>query len=471
MRSRPAGSAPDRIRSDPTPPCAEWGIGRSGIRAKEGARMTARAVGIDFGTTNSAVAVADGGGPPRLACFANPSGADDDGSAFRSILHFEAADPSHPGAPTVRAGPAALARWLASAGEGRLVQSIKSFLASRLFDATEIYGTIYRLEDLVAAIVTALRSEAERQLGPLGTRVVVGRPVRFAGETAPDERLALSRLRSAFLHAGFDDVRFEYEPVAAAYHYAQRLTAPEIVLIGDFGGGTSDFSLLRLAPPGATGRDGRHEILATTGVGLAGDAFDARLVRHRVAPLLGRGSRHRSAFGTELVVPQWLYGKLERWHHVAFLRSPRALQILADLEREALDPDPIRAFTHLIREDRGFAIYRAVEAAKRLLSTEPSACIRYRDASVGFASDVTRADFESWIDPELTAVEDCVDDALAGAGLDASRVDRVFLTGGSAFVPAVRRIFTRRFGAARLRGGDELGSVASGLALRAADPE
>ena len=430
--------------------------------------MGTRAVGIDFGTTNSAVAVTDDGGTPRLARFGTPGERTGRDLAFRSILHFERADAESARAPTVRAGPAALTRWLESAGEGRLVQSIKSFLASRVFDATEVYGTIYALEDLVAAILTALRSEAERQLGPLGTRVVVGRPVRFASESVPDERLALSRLRSAFVRAGFEDVRFEFEPVAAAFHYSLRIAAPEIVLIGDFGGGTSDFSVLRLEPRAAS-RGARAEILATAGVGVAGDAFDAKLVRHRISPLLGRGTRHRNAFGVELTMPQWLYGKLERWHHLSFLKSPRTLQILADLEREALEPERIRAFTHLVREDRGFQIYRAVEAAKRALSDASSTRIGYRDAVLGIDAEVERAGFEEWIAPELEAIESGVDESLAGAGLRAAQVDRVFLTGGSAFVPAVRQIFTKRFGAERLRGGDELGSVASGLALRAWD--
>jgi hypothetical chaperone protein len=423
--------------------------------------VDARAVGIDFGTTNSAVAVADGGGAPRLAAFAPGDGRAEPTPTFRSILHFEP-DPER-GRPQARAGPAALRRWLESAGDGRLVQSIKSFLASPLFEATEVYGAVYQLEDLVAAILTALRAGAEAQLGPLGPRAVVGRPVRFAGEGRTDERLALSRLRSAFVRAGFEEVVFEYEPVAAAWHYALRLAAPEIVLIGDFGGGTSDFSLLHLVP----GDRPEHEILATSGVGVAGDAFDAKLVRHRVAPLLGRGSRHRNAFGEELTVPQWLYGKLERWHHLSFLKSPRTLQILADLEHESLEPERIRAFAHLVREDRGFQIYRAVEAAKHELSGAARARIAYRDRVVGLDADVERTAFESWIAPELAKVEACVDEALRSAGVAAARVDRVFLTGGSAFVPAVRRIFERRFGAERIRGGDELGSVASGLALRA----
>jgi hypothetical chaperone protein len=419
-----------------------------------------RAVGIDFGTTNSAVAVADGTGAPRLARFAPGDGRGSPAPVFRSILHFEP-DDDPKRRPRVRAGPAALARYLATSGEGRLVQSIKSFLASPLFEATEVYGSVYQLEDLVGALLAELRSESEAELGPLGPRVVVGRPVRFAGD-ATDERLALSRLRSALARAGFEDVVFEYEPVAAAYHYALRLESPELVLIGDFGGGTSDFSLLRLAPQGA-----RPEILATAGVGVAGDAFDGKLVRHRVAPLLGRDTSYRNPFGDVLPVPRWPYAHLERWHHLSFLKSPRTLQILCDLAREALEPERLRAFVHLVREDRGFHVYRAVEAAKHALSEAARSRVSYRDRAAGIDVEVSRPDFERWIEPELTKIEACVDESLATAGLPAARVDRVFLTGGSAFVPAVRAIFERRFGADRLRGGDELGSVASGLALRA----
>src|SRR5262249_50930978 len=184
---------------------------------------TMRAVGIDFGTTNSAVAIAQGSAPPRLASYASGEvGART--LAFRSILHFEPGDDgASRRAPRLRAGPAALERYLATAGEGRLMQSIKSFLASPLFEATEVYGAVYQLEDLIGALLTELRAAAEAELGPLGPRVVVGRPVRFAGEGATDERLALSRLRSALARAGFDEVVFEYEPVAAAYHYALRL--------------------------------------------------------------------------------------------------------------------------------------------------------------------------------------------------------------------------------------------------------
>jgi hypothetical chaperone protein len=425
-----------------------------------------RVVGLDFGTTHSSIALYEGSGAPRLASFAAGGGRDGRTQAFRSILHFEPdlEDVRRP--PRVRAGPAAIDRYLETSGDGRLVQSIKSFLASALFERTEIFGATYELEDLIGRLVAELRREAERELGPLGSRVVVGRPVCFAGQAAvADEQLALSRLRSALARAGFDEVVFELEPVAAAHHYGLQIAGPERVLIGDFGGGTSDFSVLRLAPG-----DGRAhtEVLATAGVAIAGDAFDAKLVRERVAPALGRGTSYRNPFGDVLPVPRWLYAHLERWHHLSFLKSSSTLALLADLEREALEPERLRAFMRLVREDRGFHVYRAIEAAKHELSKQDESRVRYRDAGFALDTAVARHDFETWIATELERIEASVDQALAGAGTTDAQIDRVFLTGGSALVPAVRHIFERRFGAHRIRGGEELTSVASGLALRAA---
>ena len=195
-------------------------------------------------------------------------------------------------------GNDAIRRYLAAAGNGRLVQSLKSFLADRTFESTDIMGETYTLGDLIAPIISALRDAAIAQFGELPPRIVVGRPVHFAAAGNPDEALARSRLDIAIRRAGWTDVVFEYEPVAAAYDYALRITRDETVLIADFGGGTSDFSVLRLKPRTAAMHGAaRYEILGNDGVGIAGDAFDGRVMRHLVAPALGRGTKYRSPYG------------------------------------------------------------------------------------------------------------------------------------------------------------------------------
>jgi hypothetical chaperone protein len=424
--------------------------------------MGSAAVGLDFGTTNSAVAFARADEPATLVAFPSRTGPT---PTFRSVLHFERGET---GEETVRAGPAAIESYLASEERsGRLMQSLKSFLASRLFRATQVFGRPWRLEDLVAVLLRELREEAERQLGEPVQRAVVGRPVRFVhAQDAADEALALGRLRAACTNAGFREVLFEYEPIGAACYYESRLERDELLLIADFGGGTSDFSLVRVGP-GFRGT-GRREggILGNAGVPVAGDAFDGKLVRHVVAPRLGRGAEFRSFFGRVLPVPAWLYAHLERWHHLSLLKSPKTLQLLYDLRDEALDTGKLAALLQVVENDLGFLLFRAVEATKRALSEGPEAHFRFVHEELEIEAPVRREDFEGWIAEELAAIAAGVDGLLNRCGVVRREVDRVFLTGGSSFVPAVRRLFEERFGAERLRSGDELVSVATGLALR-----
>jgi hypothetical chaperone protein len=422
------------------------------------------AIGFDFGTTNCAIAVVAPDGAPHLAHYSGPDG---DVATFRSILYF---DRDEKGAPVeVHAGPGALLHYLErEEHDGRLVQSLKSFLASRLFSATRIFDQTYRLEDLIALLARKLREGAERSLGMPIAHAVVGRPVHFVGaESEADDALAQRRLEAALHNAGFRSVTFEYEPVGAAYHYERSLDHDERILIADFGGGTSDFSLLWVGPSHRARR--AEAILGHDGVDVAGDAFDGKIVRHKVAPMLGRGSEFESLYGRRLPVPGWIYVHLERWHHVSFLKSPRTMQLLLDLRREAVNPGPLDALVRVVEQDLGFMLYRAVERAKRDLSESDSARLLLQSDVLTLDATITRAEFDGWIADELTKIGACVDRLLARTGVTPDQVDRVFMTGGSSFVPAVRAVFQQRFGAEKLRGGQELTSVASGLALRAAE--
>ncbi len=365
-------------------------------------------------------------------------------------------------------GPAAIERYLQHAdygsavAQGRLIQSLKSYLPSRTLSGTEIFGRRYAVEDLIARILRELRQGAERQFGQPVGHVVVGRPVRFAGsDSAEDDAYAVERMRSALALAGFASVEFEYEPVAAAYAYQSTLDHDELLLIGDFGGGTSDFSLLRVGPSG-------RWLLGNAGVGLAGDAFDAKLVRRLVSPALGAESLARS-MGTKVLpaVPAWIYSNLERWHYLSFLRTRNVLEILKGARVRALEPEKIEALLTLIDEDLGYQLHQAVQRTKYALSTEETAAFTFEDGSMNLALTVSRAEFEGWIGDELRAIESAVDELLAGAAVLPAQVDRVFLTGGSSFVPAVRRIFSTRFGEERVRTGEAFTSVAYGPALRA----
>jgi hypothetical chaperone protein len=425
-------------------------------------------VGIDFGTTNSSIALTDGNSETQLASFSFRS---EETPSFRSVLYLEQyKSPSGARRAHSFTGPTAIERYLEASEKGRLVQSLKSHLSSRSLTGTEVFGKRYRLEELLARMIGDLRSHAERQFERPIRHAVVGRPVRFVGaETEQDDDFAVSRLRDAFLIAGFEHVDFEMEPIAAAYAYEATLDHDELILIGDFGGGTSDFSLLRVGP--SVRQRGRTpaDLLGNSGVGLAGDAFDARLIRKLVSPALGSNVEARSLNKLLPAVPAWIYANLERWHYLSFLRTNNVREILKSARIRALEPEKIAALIEIIEEDLGFQLHQAVQRVKFELSNSPAAEFRFRDGMLDLCIPVTRAEFESWITEELQSIERCVDLLLNSCGIRSRDVDRVFLTGGSSFVPAVRHIFASRFGAERIRGGNEFTSVAYGLALRAAE--
>jgi hypothetical chaperone protein len=237
------------------------------------------------------------------------------------------------------------------------------------------------------------------------------------------------------------------------------------VLVADFGGGTSDFSVLRFTkkPQGISA-----EALAHAGVGIAGDTFDYRIIDHVVAPQLGKGTSYRS-FEKRLPMPAYLYAAFAQWHQLSWLKSPQTLAELKRLAATAEVPEAIDNLSTLIELDLGFELYRAVGALKAALSSEEQAEFRFVHAGLDIAATVAREDFEDWIKPDLAKIAETMDRALLSAGLEAHDIDAVFLTGGTSFVPAVRQLFLSRFAEDRLHVGDAFQSVASGLALLAAD--
>jgi len=430
--------------------------------------LEADAIGFDFGTTNSSVALVSGDSKVQLASFQSLGV---EMSSFRSILYFEQLK-TNEGIKRSHSltGPAAIEHYLQTEEKGRLIQSLKSHLSSRTLTGTEVFGRRYKLEDLISRILADLRKNAARQFNKPIRHATVGRPVRFVGaETAEDQEFAVSRLRDAFAAAGFEHVDFEMEPVAAAYAYESTLDHDELILIGDFGGGTSDFSLLRVGPGVRQRGRTAQDLLGNSGVGLAGDAFDARIVRKLVSPALGSNSEARSLNKLLPAVPAWIYSNLERWHYLSFLRTNNVREILKSARIRALEPDKIEALIAIIDEDLGYQLHQAVQKVKFELSRSESSEFRFRDGSLDLRIPVTRAAFESWIEEDLHAIEGSIDTLLQTSAIDPREVDCVFLTGGSSFVPAVRRIFETRFGRDRMRSGNEFTSVAHGLALRGAE--
>jgi hypothetical chaperone protein len=413
-----------------------------------------QSIGLDFGTTNTVATVINADERVEAVHFAHSGEAFD---AFRSVLCFSETDDEAGRRTNVDAGPWAIEKFVELGGDCRFIQSFKTFAASPLFTDTLIYNRRLKFEDLLAGFLRRVRAHAGVEFPK---RVVIGRPVSFAG-ASPDEALARTRYEAALRAVGFEKIHHVYEPVAAAYFFAQRLNADATILVADFGGGTSDFSIVRFSV-GRSGLD--YTPMAHAGVGVAGDAFDYRIIDRVVARAFGKGSEYMS-WGKVLPVPQTFFNKFSRWNELSVMRHSRDYRELQQLVRDSLDPGRIRAFLAFLDADAGYAMYRAVSAAKMQLSHAEEATLSLHVAGVDIERSVKRAEFEKWIAPELQEIDACVERVLRQAGLKESQIDRVFLTGGSSFVPAVRAQFEARFGAARIETGDQLVSIAYGLSL------
>lgn len=421
--------------------------------------MTPAAIGIDFGTTNSVVALAGADGSVVTRSFATKQGAVD---AYRSALMFwREGRPPHARITHV-SGPDALDMALGMTSEHRFLQSLKTHLSSRAFQETRLFGKLFRLEDLIGVFLGDLTEGLE---DAATLPLISGRPVVFAGER-PDEELALGRLGASYAKAGMDQVDFAYEPLGAAYWYARDLKTPQTMLVADFGGGTSDFSVMRFEPGE---RGGLEAIpLSHAGVGVAGDTFDYRIIEHAVSPALGKGTEYRS-FGKLLPVPAHYHAAFAQWHKLSLMKSRETMAELHALIREAVEPGKLEDLLTVIEYDLGYELYRAVSAAKIALSEHDETVLRFVQMGVAIETPIRRSDFERWIAEDVGAIETALDRALAEAGIDGGRIEAVFMTGGTSHVPAVRSLFDRRFGAEKVHIGDAFRSVASGLALVALD--
>jgi hypothetical chaperone protein len=417
--------------------------------------------GIDFGTTNSSIAVAYHDRTVKIAQFHDVSGFTE---TYRSILYFNKVRQGHRSFTRCYSGPEALKRYIDDEEKGRLIQSLKAFLPSTLIKSTEILGSTYLLQDLVSLLVRQLREKSAESLGDLGHRAVVGRPVTFSSrESNIDDALAMERLKEALVHAGVTERVFEYEPVAAAFYYESFLKKDELILVADFGGGTSDFSLLPVGPSYHTKVN--REILGSEGLAMAGDAFDAKMVRYMVSPLLGHESFYKP-FDKLLQVPTWIYSKLERWHHLSLLRNKETLDIIRSIRASALAPEKIEMLIYLIEYELGFQLHQAIQRTKMALSEQEASLFSFQVPGISISRMVTRMEFERWIEDELNKITCCIDRLLERSNVQPAAINRVFLTGGSSFVPAIRKIFFQRFGRERIASGSEFTSVAKGLALR-----
>jgi len=411
-----------------------------------------QACGIDFGTSNSSIGVSGANGPRLLPIQRGAT-------SMPTALFFSLDDNS------TTYGHEALERYL-TREPGRYLRAIKSVLGTKLFEErTQVKRRRYAFGDIVAAYLRFLRATAGDNLGSLPTSVVLGRPAFFVDDDPKADAAAERQLEAAARAAGFETIAFQFEPIAAALDYERSVSAEEIALVADIGGGTSDFSVVRVSPEHARSSDRRQDILGFTGVHIGGTDFDRQLGMATVMPALGLRS---PLLRKGLDAPSWYFFDLATWHRIGFLYDHKVLTEVRAVLRESAEPEKIERLLRVLEHRKGHELLAGVETAKIVLSSADSTTFDFDKSVADISLNIARAELEAAVADSLQRIRSRIESVLRIAGLTADSISAVFVTGGAAMMPSVRRTIAAAVPAARLIAGDAFGSVATGLALDAA---
>ncbi len=410
--------------------------------------------GIDFGTTNSALSVYRDGTVEVVSVDGN----DRAGELMRSVLYFNEEN-------EIYAGHEAICQYVGDGASGRFMQSIKTFLPNTSFDSTEVFGKRYAIDDLVAIILRKIKARGEAHVGCTVESVVLGRPVVFSTDPAKDA-VAEQRLEKAARKAGFKQIWFQYEPVAAALAYEETLQAGQerLVFIGDFGGGTSDFSVIRVKGGAFARSDRRSDVLSLGGVYVAGDKFDSQIMWDKVAHHFGRHARYKTMGKDEWVnVPKSIVHTLCQWHRIPLLRARKTREHIRVIKGTTDDRQAIEHLENIIDDNFGFFLFLAIEQAKCELSDQEQALIRFTERDLNISEALGKDEFEAINGDNFRQIAECIDDVVARSGLLPAQMDTVFLTGGTSRIPRIQALFAERFGRDKLEKRDAFTSVVHGL--------
>jgi len=408
--------------------------------------------GLDFGTSNSTMAHRDRTGAPYLLAL------EGERQTLPSVLFFGFEDDA------IRFGRAAVADYVSGA-EGRLMRSLKSVLGTALMgDTTRVKAKSYGFLEILGIFIAEMKRRAEAQLGGPVDSVVCGRPVHFVDDDPEADRLAQAQLESAVRAQGFAHVAFQFEPIAAALDYERQVSAEKLALIVDLGGGTSDFSVVRVSPERARAAERAGDILSTAGVHVGGTDFDRLLSMAKVMPALGLGTRTRDGKRHLPVAP---YHDLSTWHRINRLYTAQTLRDLRGTRNEAAAPERVQIMIELIEDRLGHLLVGAVEAAKIALSEAERTDFAFPVRERMIETPIGVAELTAALENSVERIAATIDEALKRAGVGAGAIDSLILTGGSTQVPAIAAALAARFPQAELVRTDVLGSVGLGLALDA----
>ncbi len=408
--------------------------------------------GIDFGTTNSA-----------LAIYNETTRKIEHTLLIPSLIYF-AEHRNADSSPNFVVGEEAIAAYLAEGMKGRFIKSVKQVLSRPSFTETRIQNRRYNAADLVAIILSELKLRADRLTGQDVRKSVIGRPVHFDDDNASKDSLAQIRLSKAASLAGFEDVRFQFEPIGAAFAYERTLDHKERVLVADLGGGTTDFTYLTLDPQKADHHDRKNDMMANGGIYVGGDSLDAAFMWARGTPYFGKHTQYEATPGKRLTVPKSLFARICSWEQMNFFNGPRVRAELEDYYYFSGKDSKFKNLMTLIEHNLGYSVFQSIEQTKISLSSADQAAFVYHKLGIDIDENVQLLEYESIVAKEVQRIADYLDRFIQEQNIAPEDIDSLFLTGGTSQVRSIRKLFQDRFPHASLNTGDHFRSVAAGLA-------
>lgn len=409
--------------------------------------------GIDFGTTNSALAV-----------YNEETGEIEHTIIIPSLIYFfehRKAD----GSANFVVGVEAISAYLSEGMKGRFIKSVKQILSRSSFIETRIQQTRYNASQLVAIIIRALKVRADKLVGEDCGKAVIGRPVFFDDHNVQKDTLAQTRLSKAAELAGFSEVRFQFEPIGAAFAYERSLTRAEHVLVADLGGGTTDFTYLVLDPEKVGSKDRKNDMMATGGIYIGGDSLDAAFMWERGTPYFGKYTEYEATPGKRLTVPKSLFANICSWEQMNFFNGPRIRKDIEDYYYFSGKDRMFKNLITLIDNNLGYSVFRSIEQTKIELSAVESSRFSYHQKEIDIDEEISLALYDEIISKNVNQIAAYLDHFMEQHNIDPARIDSLFLTGGTSMVGSIQKLFKQRFPQVNLNSGDNFKSVANGLAL------
>ena len=404
--------------------------------------------GIDFGTTNSALAIYDEETKEIRSTIIIPS-----------LIYFHQA----PGAGYV-VGEAAISAYLSDNMKGRFIKSVKQILSRNSFTETRIHNKRYSAPDLVAIILKELKQRADQVISQDCRKAVIGRPVFFNDDDTQKDILAQTRLSKAAELAGFTDVRFQFEPIGAAFAYEKTLTRKENVLVADLGGGTTDFTYLVLDPAKVGSKDRQNDMMANGGIYVGGDSFDSAFMWEKGTPYFGKNTRYEATPGKVLTVPVSLFANICSWEQMNFFNSLRIKKDIEDYYYFSGKDPLFKNLVTLIDNNLGYSVFQAIERTKIALTNADTAGFSYHKLGIEIEERIPLPDYEQIIAKDVARIADYLDNFMLRNNIDPQHIDSLFLTGGTSMVGSIQTLFKTSFPHIKLNSGDNFKSVAKGLA-------